>query len=45
MPENVNLFHFELNEGGQYAKFSAECSDSFDAVVVEGGDRVNCIIS
>lgn len=45
MPENVELFYCEMTEGGRYSKFSSECSEKFDLIIVDGRDRVNSMVS
>jgi hypothetical protein len=39
---NVNLIYCELEYGGAYAQTAAKYSTTFDIVVIDGRDRVNC---
>lgn len=43
IPENVNLHFCELIYGGQYSQFITTIDRSFDVVIIDGRDRVNCI--
>jgi SAM-dependent methyltransferase len=43
MPDNVSLNFQELVYGGDYSNASNLCGKSFDLVIVDGRDRVNCI--
>lgn len=43
MPSHVQLFYCELKEDGHYSAFSSNFEEKFDAIIVDGRDRVNCI--
>lgn len=45
LPENANVFHQELIYGGEYCKFPSTLDCKFDIVIVDGRDRVNCMIN
>ena len=45
MPNNVQIYYEELVYGGKYSKFSENLEMKFDIVIVDGRDRVNCMIS
>ncbi len=45
MPKNVTLNHEQLGNGDQYAMFAALRNNKFHMIVVDGRDRVNCIIN
>jgi len=42
VPNNVVLEHVELKYGGEYSKKILSYKSSFDIVVIDGRDRVNC---
>lgn len=42
MPENVELFNIDLEQGGYYSCKIREFSRKFDIVVIDGRDRKNC---
>lgn len=44
-PKNVNLMHIELDYGGSYSRKIMEYREKFDIVVVDGRDRVNCVMN
>jgi len=43
-PENVKLIFCESDENGEYAKTIINQEKKFDVVIVDGEDRVNCMI-
>ena len=43
IPENVFLHHCELSNSGHYSNFINTGKISFDLVIIDGRDRVNCI--
>lgn len=43
-PENVKLIFCESDENGEYAKTIINQERKFDVVIVDGEDRVNCMI-
>jgi hypothetical protein len=43
MPVNVNLFYCALVKGGDYCRYASETGKTYDLVMVDGRDRVNCI--
>lgn len=43
MPNNVDIFYCELDQGGEYSRFSSRLEVKFDLIIVDGRDRVNCI--
>jgi hypothetical protein len=42
MPQNVSLFYCEVHNGGEYCKYAGSTQKSYDLVIVDGRDRVNC---
>lgn len=42
MPQNVSLFYCELQKGGEYCKYAGSMLKTYDIVIVDGRDRVNC---
>ena len=44
-PKNVNLLHIELEYGGAYSKKLMEYREKFDIVMIDGRDRVNCVVN
>lgn len=45
MPENVIIKYKELEYGGDYCKAASTLNMQFDIIIVDGRDRVNCLIS
>lgn len=45
LPNNVYLYFQELEYGGDYAKKAISSNIKFDVIIVDGRDRVNCIIN
>ena len=45
LPINIKIAHKQLEYGGDYAKFSLNSGIKYDIVIVDGRDRVNCIIN
>lgn len=45
LPENVNMKRIELEYGGDYSKASSISNLKYDVIIVDGRDRVNCIIN
>tara|TARA_B110000090_G_C13393570_1_gene450382 strand:+ start:2662 stop:3372 length:711 start_codon:yes stop_codon:yes gene_type:complete len=45
MPSNVSIKHTKLEYGGDYAKSSLNSGVKYDIVIVDGRDRVNCMIN
>lgn len=43
IPTNVTLVYRELDESGSYADEITRYGREFDVVVIDGGDRVNCM--
>jgi hypothetical protein len=41
----VEYIYKELTYGGDYSKVVAAFEDSFDIVVIDGRDRVNCVLN
>ena len=39
---NVELYHFDLQYGGEYSKKVSAYVRRFDIVVIDGRDRINC---
>ncbi len=44
MPKNVRLYHQALEYGGDYSQFINQIDKNFDIVIVDGRDRVNCLM-
>ncbi|MDO3627497.1 FkbM family methyltransferase [Mucilaginibacter sp. BT774] len=42
MPANANLFYKQLVYGGDYCKYSQKTGKTYDMIIVDGRDRVNC---
>jgi hypothetical protein len=42
IPVNVALYHIDLEYGGAYSKKVSEYSETFDIIVIDGRDRINC---
>jgi hypothetical protein len=42
LANNVEYLHFDLVSGGDYSKEILKYKDTFDIVVIDGRDRVNC---
>ena len=45
MPQNVSLYYEELEYGGNYSKFAQSLDKKFDIIIVDGRDRVNCVLN
>lgn len=45
LPDNVKIYHIELEYGGAYSKKILEYENRFDIVVIDGRDRVNCAMN
>ena len=45
IPENVKLIHCELKYGGDYCKSVVSTDRKFSIIIVDGRDRVNCILN
>ena len=45
IPENVKLIHCELKYGGDYSKSVVSTDRKFSIIIVDGRDRVNCILN
>jgi len=45
MPENVNINYQKLIKNEKYSHFTSQSSEKFDIVIVDGRDRVNCILN
>jgi len=43
VPPNVRLNHVSLTESGKYSNFVLECGGTFDIIVIDGRERVNCV--
>jgi hypothetical protein len=43
LPANASVSHFELMCDGDYCRAITRCDETFDIVVVDGRDRVNCV--
>jgi hypothetical protein len=44
-PPNIDSIHCELDYGGEYCKTILAYKSSFDIIVIDGRDRVNCAIN
>ena len=44
VPENAHMFYEPYDEDGQYCRTIHTCDQRFQLVVVDGQDRVNCIL-
>lgn len=44
MPKNVNINYVPLEYNGAYSKFLNNYEKKFDIIIIDGRDRVNCII-
>jgi len=44
MPDNVSLFFEKLEYGKNYSKKSKTLNKKFDVIIVDGRDRVNCMM-
>lgn len=44
-PKNVELFYCTLEYGGEYSKWSEKTNQKYDLIIVDGRDRVNCLLS
>lgn len=44
IPENVRLIYTALEYGGEYSMTAARQEELYDIIIVDGRDRVNCII-
>ena len=42
--ENCQVMHKELVRGGDYCRTCAETGEEFDIIVIDGRDRVNCLL-
>jgi hypothetical protein len=42
VPGNVQLFHIDLEYGGEYSKKVTEYEKTFDIIIIDGRDRTNC---
>ena len=42
IPANVELHHIDLEYGGAYSKKVSEYKETFDIIVIDGRDRLNC---
>ena len=45
VPSNVNLTPQELVEGGDYSRFALHTGKTYDILIVDGRDRVNCMLN
>jgi hypothetical protein len=45
IPKNVTIFHIELEYDGEYSRKIKEYRRNFDIVVIDGRDRVNCVLN
>lgn len=45
LPENVEIAFEELIYGGDYSRFSQKSGVKYDVIVIDGRDRVNCLIN
>jgi len=43
MPSNVEMKYIDLVRGGEYSKYGQQFPNTFDIVIVDGRDRVNCL--
>ncbi len=43
-PENAELIFCKLEKGGEYCKMPLNTGKTFDMIIVDGRDRVNCCI-
>lgn len=44
IPANVDLHFQELVRGGDYCKFAENSGKRYDIIIVDGRDRVNCVL-
>ena len=44
-PANVELFFCELEYGGDYSRWSERMKQKYDLIIVDGRDRVNCMLN
>lgn len=42
IPSNVELYHIDLQYGGEYSRKVSEYVGRFDIVIIDGRDRINC---
>lgn len=42
MPANVTLFYSELSSGGDYCNYANITQKTYDLIIIDGRDRVNC---
>lgn len=45
LPKNVTINNIELVYGGDYSKASSLTNSKYDVIIVDGRDRVNCMIN
>lgn len=45
LPININISYKQLEYGGDYSKFSLNTGIKYDIIIIDGRDRVNCIIN
>jgi hypothetical protein len=43
IPSNVDIQYIELERGGAYSQYGKQFPNTFDIVIVDGRDRVNCL--
>ncbi len=44
VPANVELFFCGLEYGGEYSKWSERMKKKYDLIIIDGRDRVNCLL-
>lgn len=43
IPSNIELYQIDLEYGGDYSQKISEYNQTFDIIVIDGRDRVNCV--
>jgi hypothetical protein len=44
LPTNAKVLYKKLEQGGEYCKASEQSRSEYDIIVVDGRDRVNCLL-
>ena len=45
IPPNVKLIYIDLDYGGAYSKKIGEFNNKFDIIIIDGRDRINCVMN
>ena len=45
VPQNVTINYVALEDGGAYAKKISAYEKQFDIIIIDGRDRINCVVS